>query len=239
MVLHQVKHWQNWKMQGCFMQFLRLIFVKKGSASEGFAPWPPLEAFCDPQTPTFQLTFPLLIPMPALSLLRLYGVVMRLLKNLKLCLSMTLLLLLLIIIILIITDIFAGQWSKQPHGLYKPGAGIMEADDRQVTSFHSPVVIPPSALDKPSIMKRCHHQRTCSHTSSRLSPMMVTLHDTRFVDCWWSNDGWTVKTVITWRSSASMIPAPGGRFACHWLISRGSSQSRLSQDNDLFKFCSH
>ena len=29
MVLHQVKHWQNWKMQGCFMQFLRLIFVKK------------------------------------------------------------------------------------------------------------------------------------------------------------------------------------------------------------------
>ena len=29
MVLHQVKNWQNWKMQGCFMQFLRLIFVKK------------------------------------------------------------------------------------------------------------------------------------------------------------------------------------------------------------------
>ena len=26
MVLHQVK---NWKMQGCFMQFLRLVFVKK------------------------------------------------------------------------------------------------------------------------------------------------------------------------------------------------------------------
>ena len=24
---------------------------------------------------------------------------------------------------------------------------------------------------------------------------------------WW-NDGWTVKTVVTWRSSASMIPAP-------------------------------
>ena len=29
MVLHQVKNRQNWKMQGCFMQFLRLIFVKK------------------------------------------------------------------------------------------------------------------------------------------------------------------------------------------------------------------
>ena len=33
-------------MQGCFMQFLRLIFVKKL------------------QAPTFQLTFPFLIPMP-------------------------------------------------------------------------------------------------------------------------------------------------------------------------------
>ena len=29
MVLHQVKNWQNWKIQGCFMQFLRLIFVRK------------------------------------------------------------------------------------------------------------------------------------------------------------------------------------------------------------------
>ena len=37
---------------------------------------------------------------------------------------------------------------------------------------------------------------------------MVTLHDTRFVECRWWNDGWTVKTVIIWRSSASMIPAP-------------------------------
>ena len=27
-------------------------------------------------------------------------------------------------------------------------------------SFHSPTVIPPSALDKPSIMKRCHRRRT-------------------------------------------------------------------------------
>ena len=39
--------------------------------------------------------------------------------------------------------------------------------------------------------------------------MMVVLHDTRFVKCWWWNDGWTVKTVVTWRSSGSMIPAPG------------------------------
>ena len=30
-----------------------------------------------------------------------------------------------------------------------------------------------------------------------------------FVKCRWWNDGWTVKTVVTWWSSASMIPAPG------------------------------
>ena len=41
-----------------------------------------------------------------------------------------------------------------------PGAGIMEADDRQVTTAFSPTVIPPSALDKPSIMKRYHRRRT-------------------------------------------------------------------------------
>ena len=76
-------------------------------------------------------------------------------------------------------------------------------------SFHSPTVIPPSALDKPSIMKRYHRRRTCSHTSPRRSSTMVTLHDTRFVECRWWNDGWTVKAVVTRRSSASMIPAPG------------------------------
>ena len=58
-------------------------------------------------------------------------------------------------------------------------------------------------------MKRYHRRWTCSHTSPRRLPTMVTLHDTRFVECRWWNDGWTVKTVVTWRSSASMIPAPG------------------------------
>ena len=28
------------------------------------------------------------------------------------------------------------------------------------------------------------------------SPTIVTLHDTRFVECRWWNNGWTVKTVI-------------------------------------------
>ena len=64
-------------------------------------------------------------------------------------------------------------------------------------SLHNPTVIPPSALDKLSIMKRYHRRRTCSHTSPRRSPTMVTLDDTRFVECRWWNDGWAVKTVVT------------------------------------------
>ena len=64
-------------------------------------------------------------------------------------------------------------------------------------SFHSPTVILPLAFDKPSIMKRYHRRRTCSHTSPRRSPSMVTLHDTRFVNCRCWSDCWTVKTVVT------------------------------------------
>ena len=73
------------KMQGCFMQFLRLIFVKKlqlrglrlltptGGVAPGpppgaLPPGPPLGSFCGPQAPTFQLTFPFLIPMPVIVL---------------------------------------------------------------------------------------------------------------------------------------------------------------------------
>ena len=78
-------------------------------------------------------------------------------------------------------------WGRY-HGSRRPSS-----DD----SFHSPTIIPPSALDKTSIMKRYHRRRTCSHTSPRRSPTMVTLHDTRFVECRWWNDGWTVKTVVT------------------------------------------
>ena len=92
-----------------------------------------------------------------------------------------------------------GIWGRC-HGGRRPSR-----DD----SFHSPTVIPPSALDKPSIMKRYHRQWTCSNTSPRRSPTMVTLHDARFVECRWWNDGWTVKTVVTWRSSTSMIPVSG------------------------------
>ena len=75
-------------------------------------------------------------------------------------------------------------WGRY-HGGRRPSS-----DD----SFHSLTVIPPSALDKPSITKRYHRRRMCSHTSPRRSPTMVTLHDTRFVECRWWNDGWTVVT---------------------------------------------
>ena len=92
----------------------------------------------------------------------------------------------------------SGQQAKSHWGRFTTrgryhGGRRPSSDD----SFHSPTVIPSSALDKPSIMKCFHRRRTCSHTSPRRSPTMVTLHDTRFVKCRWWNDGWTVKTVVT------------------------------------------
>ena len=64
-------------------------------------------------------------------------------------------------------------WGRY-HGGRRPSSG---------NSFHSPTVIPPSALDKPSIMQHYHRQGMCSHTSPHCSLMMVMLHDTQFVKC--------------------------------------------------------
>ena len=97
-----------------------------------------------------------------------------------------------------------AQNFRRSEGRYH-GGRRPSSDD----SFHSPTVIPPSALDKPSIMKRYHRRRTTRWGVTARSPTMATLHDTRFVECRWWNDGWTLKTVVTWRSSASMIPAHG------------------------------
>ena len=70
-------------------------------------------------------------------------------------------------------------WGRY-HGGRRPSS-----DD----SLHSPTVIPPSALDKPSITKRYHRRRTRCHASPRRSPTMVTLHDTRFDERrWWNDD---------------------------------------------------
>ena len=91
------------------------------------------------------------------------------------------------------------NWGRY-HGGRRP-----PSDD----SFHSPTVIPHSALDKPSIMTRSHRRRTTRRCVTARSRTMVTLHSTQFVKCRIWNGGWTVKTVVTWRSSASMIPTPG------------------------------
>ena len=57
-------------------------------------------------------------------------------------------------------------------------------------------------------MKCYHCRRTTRWGVTTRSPTTVTLYDTRFFECRWWNDGWTVKTGVTWRSSASMVPAP-------------------------------
>ena len=110
-------------------------------------------------------------------------------------------------------------WGRY-HGGRRPSS-----DD----SFHSPTINPPSALDKPCIMKRYHRRRTTRWGVIAHLPTMVTLHSIWFVECRWWNDGWTVKTVVTWRSSASMIPAPGRSLIPSVITS--SSQCRACSHN--------
>ena len=106
-------------------------------------------------------------------------------------------------------------------------------------SLHSPTVIPPLALDKPSIMKRYHRWRTTRWGVTARLPMMVTLHDTQFVKCRWWNDGWTVKSVVTWRSSASMIPAPDQCW-CPFKSNLGGTSERWGGVcTNLWALCSH
>ena len=90
---------------------------------------------------------------------------------------------------------FTTRLPKPPAEIPTPRAGITEAEDRQATTvFTVPTVIPPSAHDKTSIMKRYHLRRTCSHPSPCRFPTMVTLHDVRFVEWRLWNDGWIVIT---------------------------------------------
>ena len=75
----------------------------------------------------------------------------------------------------------ASQTWGQYHGGQWPSS-----DD----SLHSPAVIPPLALGKPSIMKHYHCQRTTMWGMTACLPTMVTLHDTQFVECrWWMTVG--------------------------------------------------
>ena len=106
----------------------------------------------------------------------------------------------------------------------RPGVGIIEDDDRQVTT------VQPSFHHRHSTNRECHEalpssandEVRCDCTFADMT--MVTLHDTRFVECRWWNDGWTVKSVVTWRSLDSMIPAPEqqavgitARLTIHWI----------------------
>ena len=96
------------------------------------------------------------------------------------------------------------QWTPVTRGWYH-GGRRPSSDD----SFHSPPVILPSALDKPRIMKHYHRWWVTRWGVTAPALTMVTLHDTWFVECQRRNDNWTVKTVVTWQPSASMIPASG------------------------------
>ena len=85
-------------------------------------------------------------------------------------------------------DPHASGGRTMPRGQYQ-GFRQPSSDD----SFHSPTVIPPWVLDKPSIIKSYHYRQTTRRGVTARLPMMATLHDTRFVECPWWNDSWTVK----------------------------------------------
>ena len=107
-----------------------------------------------------------------------------------------------------------------------PGASIMGADDCQVTtvftvqpSFHHWHSTNQASW---SVTIVAEHAVT-PHLAVRRWCSMVTFYDTWVVERWWWNDCWTVKTVVTWRSPASMIPAPGVKASliCSSYISIG------------------
>ena len=88
------------------------------------------------------------------------------------------------------------------------GAGTMEADDRQEMTVFT---VQPSFHHWHSTNEYHEALPSSTNVQSHLTSSLaddVTLHDYHFVESRWWNDGWTVKTVVTWRSSASMIPAP-------------------------------
>ena len=116
---------------------------------------------------------------------------------------------------------------------------ITEPDDRQVTTVFT---VQPSFHHRHSTNRVSwsvtNRRQTTRWGVTARSPTMVMLHDTRFVECRWCNDGWTVKTVVTWRSSASMIPAPGRKrvvsglnYPSFALSSQGHRNSALTRSS--------
>ena len=104
--------------------------------------------------------------------------------------------------------ILPKNWKSQVKVKVKlaPGTGIMEDDDRQVTTVFT---IRHSTIGTRQIESHEALPSSANVQSHLTSPTMATLHDTRFFEYRWWNDGWTVKTVVVWRSSASMVPAQG------------------------------
>ena len=114
----------------------------------------------------------------------------------------------------------------------RPGAGIMEADDRQVTTVFT---VQPSFHDRPSANRVSWSVTIVGKRWGGVWPSLANVQSlltSSFTDdgnaswCWVCQgpivehfDGWTVKTVVTWRSSASMIPAPGQSDTSQQLVS--------------------
>ena len=86
----------------------------------------------------------------------------------------------------------------------KPGAGIMEADEHPVTTVFT---VQPSLHPRYST-NRVSWRVTIVGERAVTPHLVVRFMILGFVECRWWNDG-IVKTVVTWRSSASMIPVPG------------------------------
>ena len=76
------------------------------------------------------------------------------------------------------SDFITRFWENK--GRYHGGRRLSSDD-----SFHSPTVIPPSALDKLSTVKLYHRRRTTRRGVTTRSLTLVTLHDARFVECRW------------------------------------------------------
>ena len=114
------------------------------------------------------------------------------------------------------------RWSEWPRGC----GGVFRDCERPAVRFQGPVSWRPTTVKWRdfTVQPSFHHctRQTEYHealTSSANDEVRcdckfaddgnASWYSGRFVECRWWNDGRTVKTVVNWRSSASMIPTPG------------------------------
>ena len=104
----------------------------------------------------------------------------------------------------------AAELSDPPEPLNgETWVGIMEADDRQVTTVFT---VQPSFHHRHSTHRISWSVTKVAYDEVRCDCTFTDDGNTSWysvVECRWWNDDWTVKTVVTWRSSASTIPVPG------------------------------